>query len=183
MRHTAWLTALALATGTVCTGASRLAADEPKGTEVDLDGLKATTPTDWKKTEPSNQFRWMQFAVPKAKGDADDAELVISKGLGGGAEANVARWKNAFKPPTGKSIDDAAKLSDVMIGGIKATYLDVSGTYTVPFAQKPDVRPDYRMLAVYYEGKDNVYTFKLVGPAATVEAAKKGFDDWLKAFK
>ena len=183
MRHAAWLMVLALAAVPACGVANGSSADEPKGTEVDLDGLKATTPADWKKQEPSNQFRWMQFGVPKAKGDADDAELVMSKGLGGGAEANVARWKAAFKPPSGKSIDDAAKVGEITIGGVKATYLDVSGTYTVPFAQKADVRPDYRMLAVYYEGKDNVYTFKLVGPAATVEAAKKSFDDWLKSFK
>ncbi len=181
MRRAAWL--IVLAAAVVGANAPGSAADEPKGTEVDLDGLKATTPADWKKTEPSNQFRWMQFSIPKAKGDSDDAELAVSKGLGGGADANVARWKMAFKPPSGKSIDDVAKVSDMTIGGIKGTYLDISGTYTVPFATKPDVRPDYRMLAVYYEGKDNPYTFKLVGPAATVEAAKKGFDDWLKAFK
>jgi hypothetical protein len=183
MRPKAWLVVLALAVVPACDNTNGSAPDESKGTEVDLDGLKATTPADWKKETPANNFRWMQFRIPKAKGDADDAELAISKGFGGGADANVARWKASFKPPAGKSIDDSAKVGDIAIGGTKATYLDVSGTYTVPFAPTPDVRPDYRMLAIYYEGKDNVYTFKLVGPAATVEGAKKGFDDWLKAFK
>ena len=183
MRRAAWIVIGALAALSVCSSTNGSAADDAKGTEVDLDGLKATTPADWKKEEPSNNFRWMQFHVPHAKDDKDDAELAISKGLGGGAEANVARWKASFKPSAGKSADDAAKVSEIEIGGRKATYLDVSGTYTVPFAAKPDARPDYRMLAVYYDGKDNVYTFKLVGPAATVEAAKKGYDEWLKAFK
>lgn len=183
MRRAAWTVILALASIPACGYTNGSAADDAKGTEVDLDGLKATTPADWKKEEPSNNFRWMQFRIPHAKDDKDDAELAISKGLGGGAEANVARWKGSFKPPAGKTIDDTAKVSDVEIGGKKAAYLDVSGTYNVPFSQKPDSRPDYRMLAVYYEGKDNVYTFKLVGPAATVDAAKKGFDEWLKAFK
>jgi hypothetical protein len=183
MRRTAWLAAPLLAFASACTGVNGLAADEPKGTEVDLDGLKATTPAEWKKEDPGKGFRWMQFRVPKAKDDKDDAELTIFKGLGGGAEANIARWKATFKPPSGKNIDDVSKVGEVAIGGIKGSYLDVSGTYTVPFVDKPDVRPDYRMLAVYYEGKDNVYIFKLVGPANTVEAAKKGFDDWLKAFK
>ena len=182
MRRAAWMLAAALACVSAC-GYTNGSADDAKGTEVDLDGIKATTPPDWKKEEPSNNFRWMQFRVPHAKGDTDDAELAISKGLGGGADANVARWKGSFKPPAGKGIDDVAKVGDIEIGGRKATYLDVSGTYSVPFAPKPDSRPDYRMLAVYYDGKDNVYTFKLVGPAATVDAAKKGFDEWLKAFK
>ena len=76
-----------------------------------------------------------------------------------------------------------AKVSEITIGGTKSAYLDVSGTYSPIFPAGAEPKPDYRMLAVYYEGKDNNYTFKLVGPAAAVEAAKKGFDDWLKAFK
>src|ERR1700740_822390 len=102
MRHAAWLMALALGALAVV---GCPAADEAKGTEVDLDGLKATTPADWKKEEPSNQFRWMQFRIPKAKDDKDDADLAISKGLGGGADANIARWKMSFVPPSGKGID------------------------------------------------------------------------------
>ena len=181
MRRTAWLLVLALAVSPACSSTNNTA-DEPKGTEVDLDGLKATTPAEWKKEEPSNNLRWMQFRIPKAKDDKDDAELAISKGLGGGTEANVARWKASFKPPAGKTIDDAAKVEEIKIGGQKATYLDISGTFTAPFS-KAGPQADYRMLAVYFDGKDNVFTFKLVGPAATVEAAKKGFDGWLKAFQ
>ena len=181
MRRTAWLLVLALAVTPACSSTNN-SADEPKGTEVDLDGLKATTPADWKKEEPSNNLRWMQFRIPKVKDDKDDADLAISKGLGGGVEANIARWKASFKPQAGKTIDDAAKVEEIKIAGQKASYLDVSGTFTNPFS-KAGPQADYRMLAVYFDGKDNLYTFKLVGPAATVEAAKKGFDDWLKAFK
>ncbi len=179
MRPAAWLMAAAIGALAACGGR---AADDAKGVEVDLDGLKATTPADWKKEDPSNQFRWMQFRIPGAKGDKDDAELAISKGLGGGADANIARWKSAFKPPAGKTADEASKVEEIKIGGMKAGYLDVSGTYTAPFS-KAGPQPDYRMLAVYFDGKDNAYTIKLVGPAATVEAAKKGFDEWLKSFK
>jgi hypothetical protein len=181
MRHAAWLVVLALAVTPACSSAIN-SADEAKGTEVDLDGLKATTPAEWVKEEPNNNLRWMQFRIPKNKDDKDDADLAISKGLGGGVEANIARWKASFKPPAGKTLDDVAKVEEIKIAGMKATYLDVSGTFTAPFS-KAGPQPDYRMLAVYFDGKDNLYTFKLVGPAATVEAAKKGFDEWLKAFK
>jgi hypothetical protein len=179
MRPAAWLMAVAVGALAACGGR---AADDAKGVEVDLDGLKATTPADWRKEEPANKFRWMQFGVPKAKDDKEDAELTISKGPGGGADANIERWKGSFKPPAGKTIDDASKVEEIKIGGLKASYLDVSGTYAAPFS-KAGPRADYRMLAVYFDGKDNTYTFKLVGPAATVEAAKKGFDEWLKSFK
>jgi hypothetical protein len=179
MRRAAWLIVLALAAMPAC---STPAADEAKGTEVDLDGVKATAPAAWKKEEPSNNFRWMQFRIPKGKDDKEDAELAISRGLGGGANANVERWKKSFAPPAGKTVEESSKVEEIKIGGVKATYLDVSGTFTAPFS-KAAPQPDYRMLAVYFDGKDNVYTFKLVGPAKTVEAAKKDFDEFLKSFK
>src|SRR6266446_1639547 len=132
MRPAAWLMVLAVGALAACGGR---AADDAKGVEVDLDGLKATTPADWKKEEPDEklrQFRWMQFRIPKAKDDKDDAELVISKGLGGGSDANIARWKGSFKPPAGKTLDDASKVEEIKIGGMKANFLDISGTYTAP---------------------------------------------------
>jgi hypothetical protein len=79
------------------------------------------------------------------------------------------------------------RASSTQIGGRKATYLDVQGTYLYKypanFAAPAEKRPDYRLLAVQFDGKDNTYTFKLVGPAKTVEAAKKDFEEWLKSFK
>src|SRR5438552_1234859 len=105
MRRTAFLTVLAFVALACGPAASENKADDAKGTEVDLDGIKATTPTTWKKEDPSNKLRWMQFRVPKAKDDKEDAELIISKGFGGTAEANVERWKQQFIPPEGKKID------------------------------------------------------------------------------
>jgi len=84
------------------------------------DGLKATTPAAWKKEEPSNNFRWMQFRIPKGKDDKEDAELAISKGLGGGAKPNVERWKKSFTPPAGKTVEESSKVEEIKIGGAKA---------------------------------------------------------------
>jgi hypothetical protein len=39
------------------------------------------------------------------------------------------------------------------------------------------------MLAIYFDGPKDLYQIKLTGPAKTVEAYKKGFDEWLKNFK
>jgi hypothetical protein len=44
-------------------------------------------------------------------------------------------------------------------------------------------RSDYRMLAIQLQGTQNGYHIRLVGPARTVEAYKKGFDEWIKNFK
>src|SRR4051812_414350 len=90
--------------------------DKPKGTTVDLDGMTSTTPATWKEETPSNKMRFAQFKLPRVKGDAEDAELVIFKGLGGSAKANISRWKEQFVAPRGKTADDISKESDVKIG-------------------------------------------------------------------
>jgi hypothetical protein len=159
---------------------------EEKGTVVDLDGIKAAAPASWKEEAPSNKMRFAQFRI-KAK-EGDDAELVIFKGLGGGAKQNVDRWKGQFIPPEGKTADDVAKVSDIMIGGKKAVRLDISGTYkfkAAPFDpnSKEERKPHYKMVAIYFDGPQDVYQIKLTGPEKVVDEHMKEFDDWIKAFK
>jgi hypothetical protein len=124
------------------------------------------------------------------EGDKNDAEFVIfsfGPGQGGSAAENVKRWKGFFIPPDGKSIDDVSKVTKMKVGDVDVTYLDVQGTYKYkerPFDPnaKEELRPDYRMLGVVFEGK-KTYFFRLVGPAKTITHHKKGFEDWLKGFK
>ena len=166
----------------------RAYAEDPKGVVVQFDSLKSTTPGSWKEEEPTNKLRYKQFRLPKADDDKADAEVIIFRGLGGSAKENVQRWKGQFVPPEDKKIDDVAKVSELKISGAAATYLDVSGTYLYKARpadpnEKAERRPDYRMLAVHFQGPETVYHVRLVGPAKTVEHYKKGFDEWLKAFK
>ncbi|MGH7171177.1 MAG: hypothetical protein ACRELG_12945 [Gemmataceae bacterium] len=159
-----------------------------KGVVVSLDGVKSTTPGDWKEEAPANRMRFMQFRLLKKADDKNDAELIIFKGLGGGSKANIERWKKQFLPPKDKKIEDVAKVKEIKIGDRPAMYLDIQGTYLFnpqPFnpRSKPQAKPNYRMLAIYLDGSDNPYQIKLTGSAKTVEAYKKGFDAWVKNFK
>jgi hypothetical protein len=176
--------------GLVLLAAALARADDKagKGTVIDLDDLRSRVPAEWKDEEPSNKMRFAQFRLPKKGEDRYDAELVIFKGLGGSAKANIDRWKGLFTPPEGKKIDDVAKVETIKIGGHDATYLDVQGTYlmkTRPFdpSDRGEKRPEYRMLAVHFEGPRDVYHIRLVGPARTVESYQQGFEEWLKNFK
>jgi hypothetical protein len=158
------------------------------GPVVDLDGLKSAAPAAWQEESPSNRMRLAQFKLPKAKDDSHDAELIIFKNAGGSVRDNVNRWKGQFTPPEGKNIDDVSKVEEIKIAGRDATLLDVHGNYTYkqrPFDpnDKGEKRPDYRMLAIQFQGPTNLYHIRLVGPAKTIEQYKKGFDDWLKNFK
>ncbi len=159
-----------------------------KGVLVDIDGFKSTTPSDWKEEAPANRMRFMQFRLPKKGEDKEDAELILFKGLGGGSKANVQRWKDSFVPPEGKKIDDVCEVKEIKIGNQPAVYVDIQGTYKVrlqPFNPQSKVaeKPNFRMLAIYFDGPKDVYQIKLTGPAKTVEAYKKGFDEWVKNFK
>ena len=158
---------------------------------VTLDGLKSEAPASWKMEEPSNKFRAYQFAVPKTKGDADDAELVIfffGPGGGGSVNDNLKRWKGMFQAPEGKSIDDVAKVEKMKVGAVDVTYLDVQGTYLSKFPPfdpnaKVTKKENYRRIGVIFASENGPYFITLTGPGRTVEAAKKDFDNWLKAFK
>jgi hypothetical protein len=179
--------ALAALTGAAPAHWDARGAAEDEGVVVEMDGLRSRTPSSWKQVEPA-RGRYAQFRLPKKDDDPNDAELVIFKGFGGSAKANVDRWKGQFRPPEGKALDDVAKVEEIKIGGHPATYLDIHGTYLFkakPFdpSEKPQPRPDYRMLAIQFDGPDNVYHIKLTGPAHTVDAYKQGFDEWLKGFK
>jgi hypothetical protein len=182
------LTLAALTAGRAAPRADDPKKDEGKGTVVDFDGLKSRAPASWKEEKPTNKMRFMQFVIPRSKGDKEDGELVIFKGLGGSGKQNVERWKQQFVAPEGKKIDDVATVKETKMAGGNALYLDIYGTYLfnpAPFnpASKAEKRPNYRMLAIHYEGPKDVYHIKLVGPAKTVEEQKKAFDDWLNSFK
>jgi hypothetical protein len=71
---------------------------------------------------------------------------------------------------------------------VAITYLDITGTYLSKFPPfDPNAKvtrlPDYRSLSVYFGSANGPYFIRMTGPARTVTANKKGFDEWIKAFK
>jgi len=160
-----------------------LSVQAQQGSKFEMDGLTSTIPANWIKETPTSKLRFAQFRLPKAPGDAEDAELVVFKGFGGSAKENIARWKGQFLPPAG----DEAKVEEFKVAGCTVHYVDVSGTYLdgppmLPAAKKRK-KAGFRMLAVQFEAPDNNYHLTLRGPAKTIEAHKKDFDAWLKGFK
>lgn len=160
------------------------ASADDKGKTVELAGMKSTTPADWKEEAPSNTMRLTQFKLPKAEGDKDDAELAVFvfPGGSGTVKANLDRQLAKFVDAGRKD-----KIEKVTVGGIEATYQDVSGTYkkkAFPMATDFTAVPDYRQLYVVFEAKDGKqYYMTLLGPAKTVEKHEKGFREFLKNFK
>jgi hypothetical protein len=160
---------------------------EDKGKLVEFAGMKSTAPAEWKSEEPSNTMRVHQFKLPKEKDDKEDAELALFffKAGSGTVEANLKRQVAKFNPADGKDKVEE-KVEKTKVGGIEATYQDVSGTYLkkkFPMDKEGTPMAGYRQLYVVFENADGQYYMTLLGPAKTVEKHKKGFDEWLKNFK
>src|SRR5262245_2997046 len=103
MKYAWWLLLLGLA---ALAAAPAAPAEEKKGTDVEIDGMKSTTPAEWKEETPSSNLRYAQFKLPKAKDDKHDAELVIFKGIPDTVKGNIERWQKDFEPPKGKKAED-----------------------------------------------------------------------------
>ncbi len=169
-------------------------AQDKKGTPVELAGLKSTTPGDWREEPlPSGSMRMMQFKLPKAEGDPEEAELALFNLPGaGGIQANLERQEKKFELPAGKKAEDVIKTEKIKVGAIEAVYQDIQGTYLKKFPPNdPNAKitkvADYRQLYVIFESKQGevtrLYSMYLIGPAKSVEKNKKAFDEWLKNFK
>jgi hypothetical protein len=179
---------LTIVTG-ACTTAeeSRVNAADEKGTTVEWAGMKSTTPADWKEETPSSKLRQGQFRLAKAEGDKEDAEVAIflSPG-GGGVDANLKRQIAAFQPADGKD-KVGEKQEKIKVGSYDAVLQEVTGTFLkkpFPMAQKGTPMPNYKQLYVIFETKDGtIGSLWLRGPEKTVEKHRKGFEDWVKAFK
>ena len=165
-------------------------ASAQKGAAVELAGMKATTPADWKEEAlKPGSMRMHTFKLPKAEGDPEDAELALFyfPGGSGSLKDNLARQVAKFQPAEGKTKVEE-KQDKIKVGSVEATYQDVTGTYVrkpFPMADKGTPVPNFRQLYVVFEAKDGKgqYYMTLLGPAKTVDKHKKAFEDWLKSFK
>lgn len=167
-----------------------IARADDRGTVTEIDGLKSTAPTGWKAQEPTMKERVYQFLLPKVEGDKHDAALMVFyfPGGGGGIQANIDRWKGMVVAADGAKPDEAYKTTEMKVGDVKVTIFEANGSYKFkkrPFDpnEEPELRPDWRLVGVIFESKNGPYFMRMVGPKKTMDANRKGFEEWLKNFK
>jgi hypothetical protein len=149
-------------------------------------GVTFKAPAGWKSVPSSSSMRVAQFALPRAAGDTVDGELVVYYfgGSGGTIDANIARWIGQMRQADGKPSDKVAKQSKRSLNGLPATLVDVSGTYVAEMTPGSPTRhnsPNFRLRAVVIETPNGPYFIKLVGPASTVAAHEKAFEQFLSS--
>ena len=151
-------------------------------------GLTFTAPAGWKTVPTSSSMRVAQYTLPRASGDAQDAELVVYYfgGSGGTVEANIERWVGQMQQPDGRPSSAVAKRQSRTINGLKVTLVDVPGTYVAemtPGAAARHNSPNFHLRAAVIETTNGPYFIKLTGPSKTVAASEKAFESFLASVK
>lgn len=138
-------------------------------------------PKAWKDAPNPNAMRIATYFVGRADGDADDAEMSVSR-VGGGIEANIGRWKGQFSPLK----EDSAKRFEREVAGLKVTIVEMSGAYTGMFVKGQATSPKegWSLLAAIVEPPSgDPWFFKMTGPAKTIAAARADFDGLVNSFR
>src|SRR5262244_2962380 len=94
--------------------------------------ISYVTPSGWQKQPAASSMRVAEFALPRADGDAEDAQLIVYYfgGSGGSVDANMQRWLGQMQQPDGKPSSAVAKKESRKVNGLTVSLVDVSGTYT-----------------------------------------------------
>lgn len=169
-------------------GDTAASAVEPEPSAVDpsrtdLGAFTVMVPASWQSQPPSTSMRKAQWQIP---GDTQLVVYYFGTGGAGGIEANLARWMGQFEQPDGTPSKDRAKITNNEVGGLAITTVDLAGTYlhkARPMATKVTKKPKWRMLAAIVETDSGPYYFKLLGPAAGVQAAAADFAAMIGSIK
>ncbi len=132
---------------------------------------------------PARQMRVATYGIPAAHGGKEGSECSVyyfGPSDGGDVEANMTRWIGQFEP-TGDPVR-----SSKTVDGMKIHLIDLSGVYiasTGPMMGGPKERKEgYRMLAAIVEGPEGSVFFKTTGPAASIAAAEREFNELVGSF-
>ena len=149
-------------------------------------GVRWTAPASWK-AEAARPMRAATYSIPLAAGDQGIAECVVNyfgPGQGGGVEANIERWRGQLLGTDGKPA--VAKIDKRTGRGVPITVIDTSGTYTGmggPMMAGSKPVPGYRLIGAIVEGPEGSVFFKLTGPAKTIAAQQKTFEQLLASIQ
>jgi len=116
-------------------------------------------------------MRLATYTVPRAPGDAIDAELSITR-AGGSVDANADRWIGQFDAAG----QQAAKKTSRKVGTLDVLVVEVQGTYSGGMGRDSTPQAGWALLGAIASTPDMPHFFKLTGPAKSVLAARKEFD-------
>lgn len=138
-------------------------------------------PEGWQAETPASAMRTAQYRVPRADGDAKDAEVAVFGNAMGSTQANIERWRGQF----GQVAQGKDRLEEITEGlKAKVTLLDITGKYSAGAMGGPGAPPDAgaevtRMIAAIIESPDGTFYVKATGPEATIGKWEKSIRDFI----
>jgi len=158
----------------------------PEGAGEGDAALTWTVPPGWVSEPPASSMRRAQYKVPGKAGDGECVVFYFGPGQGGDPMSNAQRWAGQFTQPDGSAAEGSMKTTEMEVGGIKVTIVEVAGTYSggmTMTAEPAQPMPNYRLLGAVAPGPDANWYFKFTGPDATVNAQRAAFEAMVKSFK
>jgi hypothetical protein len=151
-------------------------------------GLTFTTPDGWRQSAGGSSMRVAEFTLPRADGDAEDAQLIVYYfgGQGGSVDANIQRWVGQMQQPDGRPSSAVARKQTRTVNGLTVTLIDVDGTYVAEMAPGAAARhnkPHFRLRAGVVETPSGPYFIKLTGPEKTVTRWDTSYQQFVGSFK
>ncbi len=137
--------------------------------------LSWKVPPGWPSAPNPSSIRIATHTVPRAAGDAEDGELSVSR-AGGDVEANIERWTDQFEGGGSPAQERRAMRREKTVGGFAITIVEVAGTYRGGMGAAGSPHPGWALFGAIVLAPEQPYFFKLTGPAATVHAARAGFE-------
>ena len=137
-------------------------------------GAQAKPSYSWKLPEgwvelPPAQFREGNFRIGSAR--ASEAVLSVLPGAGGGAAANLNRWRRQMgRPPM--SAEEMGALGTVKVLGRDALLVEFTGDFV---GMGSEARKGYKLVGLLLEDQGHGVFLKLTGPEAEVNAEKERF--------
>lgn len=133
--------------------------------------LEWKAPARWQLVPNASTMRLATYRVPRAAGDADDAELSITQ-AGGSVDANAERWLGQFDAASRKT----ANRSTRKVAALEVTIVWVQGNYSAGMSMDSSSRSGWALLGAIVATPGMPHFFKLTGPAKSVAAARAEFD-------
>ncbi len=155
------------------------AARQAGAAEGSAAGVRWSVPARWSE-QPSRAMRVATYNVPGANG-AEAGECAVfyfGEGRGGSVEENFARWTKQFEETP------RPKTTTRTVNGLRIHIADLSGTYLAPggpMMESQGKRPNYRLLGAIVEAPAGLFFIKCIGPMATIQKAKRDFDELLRS--
>ncbi len=154
--------------------AQTVSSAESDGKIVEIAGFVMPKPVTWQWQSPTMQFRALQYSVPGIGESSGAAEVVFSvfaAGDGGPIDMNIKRWVGQFR--NDDDSEATAKIEDRTVAGMQVKWIELAGRYQGMGQAAP--RPGMMQLGAILQAPDRTVFIRLVGPAATVEAARSDF--------